>query len=307
MQKILITGGCGFIGRNLIEELQKNSNYRIRCLDRVKMSWLTDKIEFFEGDFTAIHLLESAFEDCDTVIHLASTTLPKTSNDDPEFDVSTNLVGAIRLLEASVRNHVKKFIFISSGGTVYGIPEKLPVSESHQTNPTCSYGIVKLAIEKYLRLFYKLYKLNTCSVRFANPYGRYQRIDAAQGAISVFCHNAINDIPINVWGDGSVSRDFIYIDDAINALIKLIHSDYSGSEINIGSGIPVSINQILTHIESELHKKIRVNYFESRKFDVPHICLDIAQARQLLNWTPQISIDNGIARTIQWQKKETTA
>ena len=199
MREVLITGGGGFIGRNLAIGLLCKG-FSVRCLDRVKPAWLSAGIDFIEADFTATHLLESAFQNCETVIHLASTTLPKTSNDDPEFDVSTNLIGAIRLLEASVRNHVKNFFFLSSGGTVYGIPENLPVSESHQTNPICSYGIVKLAIEKYLRLFHKLYNLNTCSIRLANPYGCYQRVDATQGAIAVFCHNAINDIPINIWG-----------------------------------------------------------------------------------------------------------
>jgi len=299
--RCLVIGGTGFIGKNLIEMLIDN-DIEVRCLDRSKIAWGSKNIEFIEGDFTAAHLLDSIFDGCDTVIHLATTVIPQTSNDDPEFDISTNLVGAVRILEASVKHKVRKVIFMSSGGTVYGNTEDAPILETHSTNPTCSYGIIKLTIEKYMRLFHQLYDLNTCSVRLANPYGRYQRGDINQGVIAVFCHKMLNGIPFEIWGDGSVRRDFIYIDDVVQALLKIINTDEYIGEINIGSGNAVSIKEIVACVQQLVNLDGNVIYKPSRNFDVSSISLDITKAQQLLGWNPKISMKEGIMRTIEWHR-----
>lgn len=302
-ESVLVIGGAGFIGRHLVEELTK-SNYKVRILDLQKPDWLNKKIEFIEGSFVSEHLLEEALSGCDFVFHLASTTLPKSSNEDPVFDVSSNLIGTVRLLQYAVNAKIKKFIFASSGGTVYGIPEALPVKEDGKTNPTCSYGIVKLTIEKYLRLFFQLYNLDTCSLRIANPYGEYQRFDRAHGAVTVFCKNAIAKEPIEIWGDGTIERDFIYIKDVISAMLKTLISECRGEEINIGCGKGESLNEIIAAIERLTGEKMDVNYLPSRSFDVPVNYLDISKAKEILNWQPATSLDDGIRATFSKLKNE---
>jgi UDP-glucose 4-epimerase len=291
--RVLVVGGSGFLGRHLIEALLQ-SDFNVNCLDLLKPDWLDASVRFFEGCFTISSLLEEALQDCDVVYHLASTTLPKISNDDPLFDVSTNLVGTIHLLDAAVRERIGKFIFISSGGTVYGVPARVPVAEDQATNPICSYGIVKLAIEKYLRLYHRLHDLQTVSLRLSNPYGEHQRVDRAQGAVTVLCHKAVRGETIEIWGDGSVVRDFIYVKDAVAAMLMAMGASCAGMEINIGYGSGACINDILSMIEAVLDREVSKKYLQARDFDVPEIYLDISLARRVLGWKPAVTLPEGI-------------
>ncbi len=296
----LITGGGGFQGYHLTRALIA-SGYKVRCLDRYKPVWMSDdNVEFIEGDFSATHLIADAIDGCDIIFHLACTTLPQTSNEDPDFDVSTNVLGTIRMMDEAVKAKVKRFIFISSGGTIYGVPTLIPIPENHPTHPICSYGITKLTIEKYLRLYHKIHGLNTCSIRVSNPFGEFQRVDSIQGAIAVFCYKAITGQTIQIWGDGSVKRDFIYISDVIDAVLKLIESPVSGCEINIGTGKALSLNETIDNIEHLLGKKIDRHYSKARKFDIPVNALDISFAKEKLNWEPKVTIQEGLDRTISW-------
>jgi UDP-glucose 4-epimerase len=298
--RCLITGGSGFQGYHLTNALL-SLGYAVRCLDRYKPTRKPDRdYEFFEGDFSASHLIAESIHGCDVIFHLACTTLPQTSNEDPDFDVSSNVLGTIRMLDEAVKAGVKRFLFISSGGTVYGIPTRIPIPETHPTHPTCSYGITKLTIEKYLRLYYKLHGLNTCSIRLSNPYGEHQRVDSIQGVIAAFCYKALKNQQINIWGDGSVRRDFLYVADVMDALVKLIDAPVSGCEMNIGSGKALSINEIIDCIELVTGKRSDRQYLPARSFDVPVNELDISFAREALGWSPKTGIADGITRTIQW-------
>lgn len=298
----LITGGSGFQGRHLTEALL-NKGYRVRNLDRFKPAQPPkEDYEFLEGDFAASHQIADAISGCDVIFHLAYTTLPQTSNDDPDFDISSNVLGTVRMLDLAVKAGVKRFIFLSSGGTVYGNLTRVPVPENHPTNPTCSYGITKLAIEKYLRLYHQLHGLNSLSVRLSNPYGEYQRFDSRQGAVAAFCHKILTGNKITIWGDGSVKRDFIYIADVIGALIRMIDAPVSGCEMNIGSGEAVSLNGLIGHIEEITGLKADREYTPGRTFDIPVSELDIAFARESLRWQPAYSIRDGLVRTLDWME-----
>lgn len=297
--EVLVIGGAGFIGRNLIETLLIE-NYSISVLDIVKPLWLPAQVEFIEASFESEHLLDSTVSGIDYIYHLASTTLPKTSNDDPVFDITSNLVGTVKLLEIASLHKIKKFVFVSSGGTIYGVPKQLPIKETSATNPICSYGIVKLAIEKYLRLYHQMHGLNYCCIRLANPYGEYQRVDRAHGAISVFCYKALKNETIQIWGDGSIARDFIYITDVISALLKALNQECKNEEINIGSGEATSLNELVKTIEQITDKTLQVEYLPSRSFDVPEIYLDIAKAKRILDWNPETQLIYGIEKTINW-------
>ena len=300
-QSVLVVGGGGFLGRHLTVRLLAEG-FSVRCFDRVKPTWLPRAVEFYEGDFTASHILSPAVEGVDVVFHLASTTLPKSSNEDPQFDVMSNLAGTVSLLDLAVKNKVARLVFTSSGGTVYGVPTGIPISEQHPTNPMCSYGIVKLAIEKYLRLYHSLHGLSCCSLRLANPYGEYQRVDSGQGAIAVFCHQALRGETVKVWGDGEVIRDFFYVGDAVEAMMLAMRSDCAGIELNVGSGDGASINQIIGHIEAVLEQDVARQYLPGRPFDIPKVYLDISCARHVLGWAPSMPLHEGVKRVIDWMR-----
>jgi UDP-glucose 4-epimerase len=306
MGKILVTGGSGFIGQNLIESLL-DAGLEVHCLDLAGPGGANGRVAYFKGSFDDPSVLDKALVGVEYVFHLASATLPKSSNDNPILDISANLQGAVTLLDASVRHKVKKFVFISSGGTVYGVPGSLPVDEEHPTNPLCSYGIVKLAIEKYLRLYTKLYGLGTCSLRLSNPYGKYQKLDTAQGAVGIFLNHAICGEPIEIWGDGSVVRDYVDVQDAVRSMMLCLGSSCEGTEINIGSGIGTNLNQLLDMVEIACGEKVKRIYKPARDFDVPEIYLDIDKADKLLDWRPQVSLQAGLlamASTAIFQEQE---
>lgn len=297
-KNILITGGAGFLGRHLVESLLEKG-YSIKIIDINKPSWINSEIDFFECDFTSVSQMEPHIEGSDVIYHLASTTLPKTSNDDIRFDISTNLLGTVGLLEMASLKKVKKFIFLSSGGTVYGTPNTLPVPEVHQTTPLCSYGIVKLTIEKYLRIFSNNNRMKTISLRLSNPYGEYQRVDRSQGVIKVFCDKALRDEVIEIWGDGTIVRDFIYVKDAVAAMISAMTIETPVFEVNIGSGEGLSLRNLIEKIEVIIDKRVKCQFKKGRNFDIPKIVLDITKAKSAFNWSPTTSIDEGIKLVIK--------
>lgn len=309
VKRCLILGGRGFIGSHLVDALLARG-YKVRCFDRphvqpISSSHLSDpNFELYEGDFASEADVASALQGCDICFHLVSTTLPKSSNADPVFDVDSNVIGTVRLLDHSVRLGVKKVVFASSGGTVYGIPARVPIEETHPTDPLSSYGITKLSIEKYLHLYNVLYGLDYTVLRLANPFGEHQRVDASQGAIAVFFGKVLRGETVEIWGDGSVVRDYIYIADVINALIA--SADYVGTDrvFNIGSGRGYSLNEILVAIENVTGLKAERQYLQGRPFDVPANVLCIDRANKVLNWSPETSFEDGLRRFYDWLRTE---
>ena len=302
--RCLILGGGGFLGSHLSEALLAQG-YAVRIFDRPNLSRFRSvdgdrNLEWLEGDFINHDHVSRAVSGCDVIFHLISTTLPRSSNENPIYDVETNVVGTLHLLEVAKKNAIKKLIFVSSGGTVYGIPQEVPIKESHPTEPICSYGISKLAIEKYLNLFHQLHGLDYCVLRLANPFGERQRIAAEQGAVTVFLDKALRNEEIAIWGDGTVVRDYFYVGDAVSAMTKALAYKGSGGVFNIGSGSGQSLNQILDAIEALLGKPIRSAYFPARGFDVPVSVLDISKAAELLNWRPETTFAEGLSRTARW-------
>lgn len=302
--KYLVLGGGGFMGSHLSEALLAAGN-AVRIFDRPNLSRFKllqhhKGLEWFEGDFINREDVAQAVTGCDIIYHLISTTLPRSSNDNPVYDVETNVIGTLHLLEAARRNKVKRVVFVSSGGTVYGVPQNIPIAESHSTEPICSYGIGKLAIEKYLNLFHQLHGLDYCVLRLANPFGERQRISAAQGAITVFLNKALQGETIEIWGDGSVVRDYFHVSDAVSALLRAGVYEGSMRIFNIGSGVGRSVNEILDAIDALLEISVKRLYLPARRFDVPVSILDISRAAEHLSWTPRVSFGEGLSRTVEW-------
>lgn len=308
--KCLILGGGGFIGTHLVDTLLEHQ-HEVRVFDRpnLKVSARYSKrenIEWFEGDFLNIEDISRAMKGCDILFHLAWSTLPKSSNENIVYDCETNLVATLRLLDAACKYNIKKVVFTSSGGTVYGLPCELPIKETHPTEPIVPYGITKLTVEKYLKLYKTINNLDFTVLRIANPFGERQQLTSAQGAVTIFLAKALKGETIEIWGDGNVVRDYIYIKDVAEALLKAM--DYKGSfdVFNIGSGYGRSLNDIVSAIESLLERPVSCRYLPSRKFDVPANVLDISRANTSLGWAPKTSFEQGLIYTAEWLKDSET-
>jgi len=299
----VILGGGGFLGYHLCRALLA-AGHHVRIFDRPNLERFslpdeTGSLEWTEGDFVNQEDLAPAIAGCNIIYHLVGTTLPKSSNDNPVYDMETNVIGTLRLLDLAKEKN-KRIIFVSSGGTVYGVPEEVPIKESHPTNPICSYGIAKVTIERYLHLYHHLYSLDYSVFRLANPFGERQKVTAAQGVIAVFLHKALHDQPIEIWGDGTVVRDYLYVEDAIAPLVKAITYRGDCRIFNVGSGEGKSLNEVLSVIRALLGKQVICTYTPARAFDVPSNVLDISLASRLLNWTPKTSFQEGLSRTLKW-------
>jgi UDP-glucose 4-epimerase len=305
--KTLVIGGNGFIGTNLVNGLLRDG-HSVRVFDRYpsRFSKPNPSVEYISGDFGNQGEVHDVVQGIDCVFHLAYTSLPHTSNEDPVHDIRSNLVDTVQLLQECVNSNVSKFIFVSSGGTVYGIPKQTPITEEHPTDPICSYGITKLAIEKYLQLFHRLHGLDYVVTRISNPYGEHQNPNAKQGAIGVFLGNIAQGRDIEIWGDGKVVRDYIYIGDAVNALIKAIDfcPAVGGHRIfNVGAGQGVSLTELIETMKQVVGKSITVKYTStSRPEDVPVNVLDITRARSVLGWEPKVNLPEGLEKTWLWMK-----
>ncbi len=292
------------MGSHLSEALLAQG-HSVRIFDRpnlfrFKSCRENEVVEWVEGDFVNREHVAHAVRGCEIIYHLISTTLPHSSNENPAYDVETNIVSTLHLLEIAQKYNIHKIIFVSSGGTVYGIPQEIPMKESHPTEPICSYGIGKLAIEKYLGLSHLLHGMEYCALRLANPFGERQRVVAAQGAVAVFLHKALRHETIEIWGDGSVVRDYFHISDAVSALTLALEYDGACRVFNIGSGVGRSLNEVLDAIEILLGAPLKKSYLPARAFDVPASILDISRAAEFLKWKPKTSFSEGLARTAQW-------
>lgn len=300
LSPILVLGGSGFIGTNLVKALLAlGKPVRIFSRKPPKHFLLTSGAEWFSGDINDPVALERAVNGCGHIYHLVSATDPARSNEDPSLDVHSNLLPTITLLELAVAYGVKRFCYVSSGGTVYGIPRKIPIPEEHPTDPICAYGIGKLSIEKYLAIFNRKYNLDTRVLRLSNPYGTYQPADRPQGAIAVFTARALQGKTIEIWGDGSIVRDYLHISDVTAALLKILYYDGDERTFNLGSGMGYSLNDILAVLKKNINRSIDVRYTESRNFDVPINVLDVQRIRESLGWEPEIGLEKGVMQTIE--------
>lgn len=305
-ERCIVFGGGGFIGSHLCEQLLAK-NYNVRVFDKLNfsrknISEFSDNVEISEGDFNNESDLKNSLEGVDYVFHLVSSTLPETSNMNPVYDAETNLISSLRLFRECVERNIRKVIFLSSGGTVYGIPVTIPINEDHPMHPICSYGIIKKTIEDYLFMFGKLYGLNYMVFRLSNPYGERQNPNAAQGAVPVFMNKALNDEEITVWGEGDIVRDYLYIRDAVKVLADSLKIQTDKRIFNLSSGEGHTINELIELIGKVSDKKMKVKYHRARKIDVPVNILDNTLVKSSFSWKPETSFEEGLKLTCNYLK-----
>lgn len=300
----LILGGAGFMGSHLVELLVEEG-FPVRVFDLPEAAsrlraGIAGKIDVEEGDFQDLERLARVVEGCEFVFHLIGTTRPASANRNPVFDVESNLVATVRLLEACVRAKVRQVLFPSSGGTVYGVAQSVPLPETHLTEPCTSYGITKLAVEKYLALFYRLHGLDYTVLRIANAYGPRGPLQGEQGAVGVFLSRLKRGEPLTLWGDGSVTRDYVYAGDVARAFRAALGQQSPFRVFNIGTGVGTSLVELIACMERVTGRPAALEKQPARPVDVPINVLDATRARQHLEWEPVTPLDTGLAHTWKW-------
>jgi UDP-glucose 4-epimerase len=279
---VLLLGGNGFIGSALAGRL-KEEKATVHIVGRN------------DGE-----LLEKALPECGTVVHLASATTPGFSARNPSLELG-NLALTLRLLELLQNQPETHLIFFSSGGTVYGNPDRLPVNEDAPMAPLSNHGAGKAAQEVFCQAFRSRGHAVTI-LRPSNAYGPGQTLRQGFGLVRTLLEHATNDTPFKIWGDGESVRDFIYIDDIVEATTRLIKLPLDSGTYNIGSGMGYSINQVLGIVRTISGARLKTIYRPARGIDVRNVVLDSTRLKALLSWTPQIGLEDGLRRTLAWQK-----
>lgn len=298
---VTVLGGFGFIGRHLVARLVRDG-YPVTVFGHAAHEELAVEgpgtVRYCHGDFANAVELGQAIMGSEVIFHLIGNTVPQSSNANPRFDVDAHIGPTLTLFDLCREHGVRQVIFTSSGGTVYGITGQSPIPENHPTLPISSYGIQKITIEHYMRLYNRLHGLNATVLRIANPYGPGQNIGRNQGLIGMVCAKIKHHQAMEIWGDGTVVRDYIFIDDLVDAMERVILS-VDGFEIyNVGTGIGTSINQVLDIFRSIGTFQLELKYRDGRPVDIPCNILDIGKIGQKFDWTPQIDLTSGIRETL---------
>jgi UDP-glucose 4-epimerase len=301
---VTVLGGLGFMGSHICRELLREGN-RVRVFDKLYTSHelvadIEHDLEIVEGDMSRSSDVLAAIADAETLVHLIHTTRPGSSMEDPAFDISSNVAANASWLMRLNETKVRRILFVSSGGTVYGNPQTIPIDENHPTNPVCSYGIAKLAIEKYIAMYASMYGLDYCLLRPSNVYGEGQRLNVGQGIIGVLADRALRGENLEIWGTGENLRDYLHVDDLVSALMALLSYRGPHRAFNIASSEGRSVVEIVSLLTEYLKMRPEVIYKPDRGFDVPANVLDSSRLREETGWQPKVDLSEGIARTVDW-------
>ena len=307
--RIVLLGATGFIGTNLTRKLAEDPDNEIIVVGRNKAHFADigncafENVSFLRSDLDVDSNFDKLLEKADVVYHLLSSTVPTTSNKHIPDELKSNVLLSANMFEACVHQGVKKVVFLSSGGTVYGKEANCPIVEETPTKPITSYGVQKITIEKLLYLYNYLYHLDYRVIRLSNPYGPYQRPNGVLGAVTTCTYKALRGEEIQVYGDGSVVRDFIFIDDAIRGIMNIVSGEAPHRVFNLGCGYGTSIKTVLDTIEKALGMELKVNYMESRAVDVPINYLDISRYENAFGKLNPVSLETGVRLTADFMRK----
>lgn len=302
--KILVTGGAGFIGSNVVDKLIEN-NHMVCVIDNLstgKIENLNNKVKFYNCDITDEYGLKEIFkkENPEVVYHFAAQIDVQKSLKETKFDAEVNILGSINVLECCREFNVRKIIYPSSAA-VYGVPKYLPIKEEHNISPISFYGISKYTPEHYIKVFSDLYGIKYTILRYSNVYGVRQNVQGEGGVVSIFIDKFLNnELPV-IFGDGKQTRDFIYVKDIANANLFALNKG-DNEVINISSNISVSVNELLKIVKKYFDNDLDIIYKEAREADILHSCLDNELAKKTLDWVSEYSLIRGIEETINYYK-----
>jgi UDP-glucose 4-epimerase len=309
MAKVLVLGGDGFIGSHLIDDLlarghEVSAFARFHNGRSFNLEHVRDKIEFVTGDFLNLADLERALEGVEYVFHMISLSTPASTMNDPLLDVQTNVFGTIQLLDLCVKKGVKKVIFPSSGGAIYGDTEMDLIDENHSTNPFCPYAISKLTIERYLDYFYRLHGLDYMVFRMSNPYGPRQSLSKKQGVVAVFMGRILREEPLVIWGDGNDVRDYVYVKDVTRVISDVFESDAGHRIYNLGSSEGRTVNDLIAILKELIPSSFEIQNIPRVKGHVNRVVLDSSRAKKELGFEPQVSFKEGVSKAWEHARKE---
>lgn len=299
-KSVLLIGGAGFIGSALSRYLI-NQNYRVHILSKhFPSNQINSGLIFHQGGLDERALLERILPECDSIIHLASSTTPGSSSRHPVLEADKNITPTLELIDILSSYKKIRMIYVSSGGTLYGNPGSNPVDESHPLRPLSFHGAGKVAMETFLRTFSNSPEINVSIIRPSNIYGPGQPLRHGFGVIRTMLEHALHGAKMEIWGDGEAVRDFLHIDDMVSAIVSVMAIPDDNHTYNVGSGIGHNLNEIRKIIESVSGKKLHAIYRPSRKIDVKKIVLDRSRVSKKTNWYPKITIEQGIDLTWKW-------
>jgi UDP-glucose 4-epimerase len=301
--RVLVTGGAGFIASHIVDKLIE-LNYQVATIDNLstgKEENINEQADFYKGDINDYKFLERIFQrfNPEIIIHHAAQSNARKSLDDPIYDCKTNIIGTLNLLDLSKDYGIKKFIYASSASIYGDVYKDISIREEDEIQPISFYAISKMTTEYYIQLYHKFYNINYIIFRYSNVYGPRQNPHGEGGVIPVFIDQMINDINPVIFGDGNQTRDFIYIEDVVNANIMAIEKDVNGI-FNISTNTEININELFNEINNILHKDYKPKYGEMKKGDIVKSCLDNSKALEVLGWEPKHKIKIGLKRTIEY-------
>ena len=313
--RVLVTGGAGFIGSHLVDRLL-NESFEVTVIDNLDTGRLENiahhqdnkKFHFIKGDIRDFNLVKETMKDVDAVFHEAALASVTLSVENPVLTNDINVTGTLNLLRASSDLHVKRFIYASSAA-VYGDTPSPQKREDMTPNPTSPYGVSKLAAENYVKLFHKVYGLETVSLRYFNVYGPRQRFDiqsAYGGAITIFTNRLLKNMPPIIYGDGEQTRDFVYIEDVVEANMLALNSKKgAGEAFNIATGTNASVNQVANTLQEIMNRKdLKTIHTGPRPTDIRHGYADISKAKRILGFHPKVSLQEGLIKLLNWYAKQ---
>ena len=301
-RKALVTGGAGFIGSHLVDRLLADG-YRVIVIDDLsagKLQNLNPDAKFYHSDITQPSVQDIfTREQPELVFHLAARVSVTNSANNPVDNAQVNVMGTLRVLEASRRVGIDKFIFSSTGGAIYGNPEAHHCSEDSPVAPISPYGLSKYIGEQYIRMFRQMHRLRYTNLRYGNVYGPRQDPGGEAGVIAIFIQEMLEGRQPRIFGDGDQERDFIYVDDVVEANIRAIHRG-NNHTLNIATGAGVSVNRLFKSIKDIVGYQWGAEHLPRRPSEVHKISLECSQALEHLNWRPQVDLAEGLQRTAEY-------
>jgi UDP-glucose 4-epimerase len=298
--KVLVTGGAGFIGSHITEHLI-DAGAEVVVLDDLssgKRESVHPRARLCQADIGSEAIRDLfARERFDCLDHHAAQMNVRRSVDDPMFDARVNIIGSLNLLQAAVATGVKKVVFASTGGAIYGEQLTFPADETHQTNPLSPYGVAKLAVEKYLAFYEAVYGLPYVALRYANVYGPRQDPHGEAGVVAIFSERLLRGEPAIINGDGEQTRDFIYVDDVVRANVLAVTTDLSGI-YNVGTGLETSVNVLYAHLAKHAGAALPPRHDPPKPGEQRRSVLDCRKLQAVANWTPTVALEEGLRRTV---------
>lgn len=307
--KVLVTGGAGFVGSHLSNKLL-DLGYNVHILDNLSTGLpqnIPQKAIFHNIDIRNRIAIENLFaaEKFPIIFHNAAQMSVIRSVKRPVMDADINIIGTLNILDIGLVNGLQKIVFASSGGVIYGNPNKAPQDEDHPLNPISPYGLSKLSCERYLEYYWTNHGISHIALRYANVYGPRQSSKSGAGVIGIFMEKILKGEQPTIYGRGNKTRDFIFVSDIVNANIAALNYHGVGA-FNIGTGIETNVNTIFRLIKKHLNLSIPEIHIGEEAGEQLRSVLDITKAQKHLHWSPQISFSDGLKQTIDWYMSTAT-